>query len=147
MLLAPALALAGGTCTESRVEYRNSGNLKVILKCTGDTSGVIDNKTLSSETATILAGYYWLVSTLAYPTAGGTAPTDGASVKVNTSHGRDMLGGKGATLIDATDEKAVTPYNSVTDQYVPEQIFEALTVQIGNVGNGGQTTIELNCTK
>lgn len=134
LTLSPAICLGAAiTCTQVPLRLGSSGAITITMECTGGT----DDTTISlsaANNALVLGKKLMAVS--AFVTAGGDQP-DAADVTVNC-RGLDLLGGKGANLIPATDITNETlPYNTFNGLYRFKNITGPVTVGIANEGTPG----------
>jgi hypothetical protein len=134
MLMASNL-WAADICTQSVVEDLRGKTATLTLVCTGtNTSTAITAANLAKIKGTVSGvGTRYLVTAWAWPTSGGTAP-DAADVTF-TMNNLDLLGGKGANLINATATQATLPYNTVMSSYWYPQIKgSSITIATANQG-------------
>ena len=124
-------AWADGACVQTASANRSSGSVVITFVCTGDVAnGSIPATAFSTANMALIKGTHFLYSVIAYPTSGGTAP-DAADVTVSMK-GLDLLGGKGANLIHATNPQEVTPYSLFTTMYKFFRIYDTLTLGVAN---------------
>jgi hypothetical protein len=134
LIIAPTVCFGAAiTCTQVPLRLGNPAPIIITMECTGGT----DDTTISFNTennALVLGKKLMAVS--AFVTAGGDQP-DAADVTVNC-RGLDLLGGKGANLIPATDITNETlPYNTFNGLYRFKNITGDVTVGIANEGTSG----------
>lgn len=135
-------AAAPGTCVHTPYQYGPGSFIKVTLVCTAGAGGDISTQTMASATMTALTGYYYLFQVIARPTTGGTAP-DAADIQV-LMDGMDLLGGKGANLINATTTQDTFPYSTFMSSYRFPAITNTLTLTVANQAtNAANYTIDL----
>jgi hypothetical protein len=146
-LIVPGSSWAAGSCTQTDVSAYTGGFTIIKFVCTGSADdGSIPDTALSAANLAILQGTHYLYQVVAYPTSGGTAP-DAADVQI-LMRGQDLLGGKGANLIHATNTLDVLPYNTITTAYRFPAITETLTLKVSNQATpSANYTIELVCTR
>jgi hypothetical protein len=105
--------------------------MKIKLTCTGDASNGTIPATVINTLANIadvdLRGKK-LYEAKAYP--GGTAPTDATDVTITDEDGIDLLGGRGADLVDATSKTYIAVGPAST--YQPALITGNMTLNISN---------------
>jgi hypothetical protein len=147
LILSPALCFPAGSCTQTDVSAYTGGFTIVKFVCTGAADdGSIPDTALSAANLAIIQGTHYLYQVVAYPTSGGTAP-DAADVQI-LMRGQDLLGGKGANLIHATNTLDVLPYNTLTTSYRFPAVTETLTLKVENQAtHSANYTIELVFTR
>lgn len=142
--------MAGGTITGvlTRIGVRQGSPQisKLVLTCTGDASNGSYPATVLNPLAVDSNGSSYdirglkLYSVKAYP--GGTAPTDATDATITDEFGIDLLGGKGANLIDATSKTWIPagPANYAFPALITGNITLTIT---NNSVNSAVTTIVL----
>lgn len=141
MLMASYVA-AEDICTQTVVEDRGAKMATLTLVCTGtNTSTAVSAANLAKiKGQTSGIGTRYLVAVCARPTTDGTAP-DAADITI-TMNNLDLLGGKGANLIHATNTQCTIPYNTVMATYWYPPIYgSAITIATAN-----QATAEADYT-
>ena len=97
-----------GVLTRMGVRQGSPQISKLVLTCTADSVAATYPATVVNPLAVDSNGYSYdirglkLYSVKAYP--GTTAPTDATDLTITDEFGVDLLGGKGANLIDATSK-------------------------------------------
>lgn len=141
-LATPGSLWAAGSCTQTATKDASSRFLLIKFVCTGDgaggTAGSIPATAISAANMALILDKARLVSVMAYPTTGGTAP-DAADVTL-TMNGQDLLGGAGVNLIHATATQDVYPLNTGGDVRFP-LITNTVTLGVAN-----QATASANYT-
>lgn len=138
-----ALGTITGTIERIQTQQGRPQSVEVVLTCIAS----VDAATYPATVINTLSGIStWdlrglkLYSVKAYP--GGTAPTDATDCTITDKYGVDLLGGKGANLIDATS-KTWIPVGP-EGYALPALITGNITLNItNNAVNSAVTTIIL----
>jgi hypothetical protein len=139
VLAFPGVLLAAGSCTQSAVADAGSRYVLIKFVCTGASDdGSIPATPISAANMKLIQDKTRLLSVMAYPTSGGTAP-DAANVTL-TMNGQDLLGGAGANLIHATATQDAYPLNTGGDIRFP------LITNTVTLGVAAQATVSANYT-
>lgn len=135
-----------GVLTRIGVRQGSPQISKLVLTCTGDASNgsypatVLNTLAVDSNGSSYDIRGLKLYSVKAYP--GGTAPTDATDATITDEFGIDLLGGKGANLIDATSKTWIPagPANYAFPALITGNITLTIT---NNSVNSAVTTIVL----
>jgi hypothetical protein len=143
MLIASGVcaAAAPGVCTQSLVSYGT--NMKELtFVCTGSTDHSFPATATSTANTTAIKGYY---VTDVYTSPGGTAPTDGTAVALNTADSPvwDVLGGVGVCSSTLT-KRFLTPVTLPSGGIAANTVRGALSLAIsGNSVDSAIVTVKV----
>ena len=143
VILTASMAFGAGTVTQSVDKYPDLNMRVLTFVCTADASdGTCPSTATSTVVSGLISGYY---ITEVRTSPGGTAPTGGATVALNTSDSPafDILGGV-ATVSATATTRFVPKLNATSSTYGGASVTGPLTLVIaGNSVNSAIITVKV----